>query len=229
MKPRDRSYTVFLGGEFSSLTQLIGNAWLAEEVFERSHGRFRCILPQDIRDAPRQPRKAREQLLRELLGCDLALLTYAGRELTGMTAVALMAAKFADLPVVLLRTDAPDRDETGSRDRALLGAGLPRTIAIHIGSLGAYRSRLPRAVLDDTVRLAGQHGSATAQRVHEQAATQCVRALDRLVRREPQMPKHLRQEIYEWLPRALAFSGKGKALRKEFERHLENKVEKELL
>jgi hypothetical protein len=43
------------------------------------------------------------------------------------------------------------------------------------------------------------------------------------------MPKHLREEAYQWLALAPALRGKQKDLRKEFERHLERKVERELL
>jgi hypothetical protein len=48
MKKKKRSYTVYLGGELFSLKHLIGNAWLAEAIYEKSHGRFRCLLPQDF-------------------------------------------------------------------------------------------------------------------------------------------------------------------------------------
>jgi len=46
---------------------------------------------------------------------------------------------------------------------------------------------------------------------------------------EPVMPKHLREEAYQWLGLMPGFLGKAKELRKEFERHLEHKVERDLL
>ena len=48
MKKKQRSYTVYFAGELFSLKHLIGNAWLAEAIYEKSHGKFRCLLPQDI-------------------------------------------------------------------------------------------------------------------------------------------------------------------------------------
>lgn len=78
-------------------------------------------------------------------------------------------------------------------------------------------------------RLAGQHSSVDAQHVCEQVAAQCVRALDRVLTMEPVMPKHLREEAYHWLSILPGLRGKEKALRKEFEQHLEGKVARDLL
>jgi hypothetical protein len=56
-----------------------------------------------------------------------------------------------------------------------------------------------------------------------------VRALDRVREIEPVMPRHLREEVYNWLPRMPGLRGKEKALRREFEHHLERKVQRDLL
>jgi hypothetical protein len=56
-----------------------------------------------------------------------------------------------------------------------------------------------------------------------------VRALDRVRVMDPVMPKHLREEVYQWLALMPGLRGKGKDLRKEFERFLERKVQRDLL
>jgi hypothetical protein len=43
------------------------------------------------------------------------------------------------------------------------------------------------------------------------------------------MPRHLREEVYQWLPLLTGLRGKAKALRHEFEDYLEQKVERDLL
>jgi hypothetical protein len=43
------------------------------------------------------------------------------------------------------------------------------------------------------------------------------------------MPRHLREEIYNWLAVMPGLRGQARELRKEFERHLERKVKKGLL
>ena len=43
------------------------------------------------------------------------------------------------------------------------------------------------------------------------------------------MPRHLREEAYQWLALMPALHGKRKDLWRQFERHLERKVERDLL
>jgi len=63
----------------------------------------------------------------------------------------------------------------------------------------------------------------------EHVAALCVQALDRALQLPPKMPKHLREEVYNWLAVMPGLRGKEKVLRKEFERILESKVKKDLL
>jgi len=74
MKKKQRSYTIYLGGELFSLKHLIGNGWLAETIYEKSHGKFRCVLPQDFAVLRgRSARTIRDYNLRALVACDLAI------------------------------------------------------------------------------------------------------------------------------------------------------------
>lgn len=229
MSKQQRSYTVYFGGALFTTKDLIGNAYLAEAIYERSHGRFRSVLPQDFSLRGRSARATRDHALRTLFSADVALFNYDGLELDSGTVVEFMAAKFADIPALLLRTDA--RGDS-SRPWNVMASYYPRTATVLMPCLRVYRTwqerRHPRAT-DDAVRLAGQHSSADAQRVCEQVAAHCVRALDRLVATEPAMPKHLREEVYQWLALMPGFQGKPKLLRKELERCLEQKVKRDLL
>jgi hypothetical protein len=63
----------------------------------------------------------------------------------------------------------------------------------------------------------------------DEVAAVLVRAFDRVREVEPVMPRHLREEVYNWLGMMPGLRGKEKALRREFERHLERKVERDLL
>jgi nucleoside 2-deoxyribosyltransferase len=229
-KKSKRSYTVYFGGELFSLKHLIGNAWLAEAIYEKSHGRYRCLLPQDLLPPGRTGRGIRDQNFRGLLACDLALFNYDGTDLDSGTVVEFMFAKFADIPSVLLRSDIRNGGDFKHEPWNLMSSYFPRTLNVLVPSLHAYRGAMKRRRRpDDLIRLAGQHDSADAQLACEQVAAQCVRALNRLVDTEPAMPKHLREEVYQWLALMPGLRGKEKALRKEFERHLEQKVEKDLL
>jgi nucleoside 2-deoxyribosyltransferase len=233
MKKKSRSFTVYLGGELFSLKHLIGNAWLAEAIYERSHGRFRCVLPQDFFELRgRGGRTIRDANLRALVACDLALFNFDGTDLDSGTVVEFMVAKFADLPSVLLRTDIRSASDHRSDPWNLMAAFFPRTASVVVPSLFDYRvalQRRQRRRLDHALHLAGQHSSAGAQQVCERVAAQCVRAFERVMAIEPVLPKHLREEAYQWLALAPGLRGKAKELRREFERHLEHKVERNLL
>jgi nucleoside 2-deoxyribosyltransferase len=229
VKKKQRTYTVYLGGELFSLKHLIGNAWLAEAIYEKSHGKFRCTLPQDFLPTGRGPRSARDQCLRTLIASDLAVFNFDGTDLDSGTVVEFMMAKFADIPTVLVRSDVRHAGDTRAAPWNLMAAGFPRTATVILPSLSQYRGRLQRRRVDDAVRLAAQHASAAAQQVCEQTAGLCVRALERVLATEPTMPKYLREEAYQWLASLPALRGKQKALRKEFEDYLEAKVERDLL
>ncbi len=233
MKKEKSSYTVYLGGELFSLKHLIGNAWLAEAIYEKSQGRFRCVLPQDFYELRgRSARAIRDHNLRALIASDLALFNFDGSDLDSGTIVEFMFAKFADIPSVLLRTDVRNSGDSRNGPWNLMVAGFPRTVTVLAPGLSDYRlalQRRQRPRLDHAVHLAGQHSSAAAQLVCEAVVTHCVRALERVFSMEPAIPKHLREEVYQWLALAPSLRGKKKDLRREFERHLERKVERDLL
>jgi nucleoside 2-deoxyribosyltransferase len=229
MKKNKSSYTVYFASELFTLKHLIGNAWLAEAIYEKSHGRYRCQLPQDIELRSSTPRAIRDQDLRALLACDLGLFCFDGHELDAGTVVEFMFAKFADIPAVILRTDLRAAGD-GSDPWNLMASFYPRTVNVVINSLATYKTTSARRRrLDEVVRLAGQHSSAAAQLASEQIATACVRALDRVFEIEPIMPRYLREEVYNWLAIMPGLRDKQRTLRKEFEKILERKVDKDLL
>jgi hypothetical protein len=230
MKKKQRSLNVFFGGELFNLKDLIGNAYLAEAIYEKSHGRYLCALPQDFDPRGTTPRTIRDHHVRSLVGCDLALFSFDGPDLDSGTVVEFMIAKFADIPAVILRSD---RRGAGGRlpQWTLMANHYPRTAVVSVDGLGAYKAILKKRHrrLDEVIRLAGQHSSADAQRMCDEVAAAVVRALDRVREAEPVMPRHLREEVYNWISLMPGLRGKEKALRREFENHLERKVQRDLL
>ena len=225
-----KPYSVYFAGELFSAKHLIGNAYLAEAIHERSHGRYQCLLPQDFDTRRRSLRGIRDQDIDALLGCDVALFNYDGTELDSGTVVEFMFAKFADIPAVLLRSDIRHGGDQHREPWNLMTSFFPRTVTVLADSLTAYRaSALRHSRLDPASRLAGQYSTASAQIVYDRIAIQTVRALDRVVKTAPVMPRHLREEVYHWLSLMPSMHGRPKALRLGFERHLEHKVERDLL
>jgi nucleoside 2-deoxyribosyltransferase len=226
--------TVYFAGELFSAKHLIGNAYLAEAVHAASHGRYLCRLPQDIELRGHHPQIIRDEDIRALLACDLALFNFDGPELDSGTVVEFMFAKFADIPCVLLRTDFRAAGDQGPRRDPwnLMASFYPRSVSIFLNSLALYKkaqAAARRRSQDDLIRLAGQHSSATAQTMCEQIALHVVRAFDKATRLPPAMPKHLREEVFQWLALMPGFRAAPKKLRKDFEKLLERKVQRDLL
>jgi nucleoside 2-deoxyribosyltransferase len=233
LKPSGKTRTVYFAGELFSAKHLVGNAYLAEAIHAASHGRYLCRLPQDFELRGTHPQLIRDKDIRSLLECDLALFNFDGPELDSGTVVEFMFAKFADIPAVILRSDfRSSGDQPGGDPWNLMASFYPRTVSVPVNSMALYKkahAAARRANLEDVIRLAGQHSSATAQRMCEQIATLAVRALDRVTKQEPAMPKYVREEVYAWLALMPGLRGNEKKLRKEFEKLLERKVRKDLL
>lgn len=234
MKKKKASYTVYFASELFSLKHVIGNAYLAEAIYEKSHGKYLCVLPQNLEQRSTSAHAVRDRDIRALLECDFGLFNYDGPELDSGTVVEFMLAKFADLPAVILRSDFRRAGDQRGDPWNLMTSFYPRTVNVIVDSLGAYkasrRRRPPRArPTDEVVRLAGQHSSADAQNMCEEIAAACVRALDQVAQLEPRMPKHLREEVYAWLALMPGLRGKEKLLRKDMEALLSRKVQQGLL
>jgi nucleoside 2-deoxyribosyltransferase len=226
--------TVYFAGELFSAKHLVGNAYLAEAIHAASHGRYLCRLPQDIELRAHHPHFIRDADIRALLACDLALFNFDGPELDSGTVVEFMFAKFADIPCVLLRSDFRAAGDQGPRHDPwnLMASFYPRSVSVSVNSLAIYKKAqgaARRAPHDDLTRLAGQHSSATAQTMCEQIAIHVVRAFDKASRLPPAMPKHLREEVYQWLALMPGLRGDAKKLRKDLEKLLEHKVQRDLL
>jgi len=230
MNSRKKSYTVYFGSELFSLKHLIGNAYLAEAIYEESHGKYRCKLPQDFEPRGKNPRSVRDQDIKTLLKCDLGLFNYDGSELDPGTVIEYMIAKFADIPSVILRSDIRQAGD-GNDPWNLMSSFFPRTINVVANSLRDYKviTKQRRRKLDDTIRLAGQQSSADAQLMCEHVAAQCVRALDRALQLKPALPKRLRSDVYKWIALMPGLRGKTNILNKELKTILDGKVAKRLL
>lgn len=236
-KPKKKSYTVYFASELFSLKHLIGNAYLAEAIYEKSHGKYLCVLPQNIEQRRTTAHSIRDIDIRTLLSCDLGLFNYDGTELDSGTVIEFMFAKFADIPAVILRSDFRHGGDQVGDPWNLMSSFYPRTASVVINSIGLYKtatqsrrlSATRRVKLNEVVRLAGQHSSADAQTMCEEIAEACVRTLDRMAATEPVMPRHLREEVYQWLAVMPNFKGRQKDLRRELEGILERKVERGLL
>lgn len=233
-QPAKNSRAVYFAGELFSAKHLVGNAYLAEAIHAASHGRYLCRLPQDFELRGHHPQLIRDKDIRSLLECDLALFNFDGPELDSGTVVEFMFAKFADIPCVILRSDfrAAGDQGPGNDPWNLMASFYPRSISVPVNALALYKKAhvaARRAALDDVVRLAGQHSSATAQSMCEHIAALVVRGLDRAAKLPTALPKPLRENVYTWLALLPGLRGDPKKIRKQFAKLLEQKIARGLL
>ena len=133
-------FSVYFAGELFTYKDLAGNAMLAEAIYARSGGGFRCALPQNFEQRKSRPKGIRDEDILSLLECDLALFNYDGQELDSGTVVEFMFAKFADIPALVVRSDF--RGIRGGRGRRLRSAAA--AVEPHGLLLSAHRNPADR-------------------------------------------------------------------------------------
>ena len=192
------TYDIYFAGALFSHKDLVGNALLAEAIDTRSSGTYRCILPQDLEQTTHRASDIRDQDLKAVVECDVALLHFDGAELDSGTVVEFMMAKFLDIPCVLVRTDfrsAGDQDKDGDPWN-LMCSFYPRSATVSSNGLADWQGARRGAA--SAAEAAAQTVNAMADRV--------TAALDEVRARPPVLEgdtAHL-QSIYRW---GLAYAG----------------------
>ena len=91
-------YTIYFAGPLFDHKILQGNALLASHIENVSQGRYRCVLPQNLEQRGVSSLEIRDQNLRALMQCDLALFNFDGSDLDSGTVAEYMYAKTLDIP-----------------------------------------------------------------------------------------------------------------------------------
>ena len=166
----DSPCTIYFAGELFDHKDLAGNALLGSHIDEQSGGRYKCILPQDLEQRGIGPMGIRDQDLRAVMECDLAIFNFDGSELDSGTVVEYVFAKMLDIPAVILRTDfrhggdqRPEMDPWN-----LMVSFFPRTRIRHLDGMSWYQQSLGE----------GGDAAAVSARYHRRIAGEVVRLLD---------------------------------------------------
>jgi nucleoside 2-deoxyribosyltransferase len=129
---------VYLAGGLFDLRHLAGNAKLGEQVGVQSGGRYEAYLPQDYEPESLDAKAIRDSDFKGLLNCDAAIFQYDGTELDSGTVVEFMAAKFADIPSLLLRTDFRRGGDRNEEPWNLMCSFYPRTVSLVADAMHLY-------------------------------------------------------------------------------------------
>ncbi len=200
-----QTYTFYFGGELFSGKHLLGNAVLAEAIFQRSQGRYQAVLPQNLEQRDTTPHAIRDQDIRALLSCDLGLFHYDGPELDSGTVVEFMFAKFADIPAVLVRSDFRNGgDQAGVGDPwNLMSSYFPRTANVVLDAMSLYQqglaALLPDNAADAKDALENNRSGRAGQSMIERTADAIIEAFEKVVVLPPVLPGAMRETIYRWL------------------------------
>ena len=137
-------YTIYFAGQLFDHKHLAGNALLASYIDGDSQGRYRCVLPQNLEQRGIGPMGIRDQDLRAVMECDLALFNFDGAEIPVGAVAEYMYAKMLDIPTVILRTDfRGGGDQNGEGDPwNLMVSFYPRTRIRHLDAMQWYQDAL---------------------------------------------------------------------------------------
>lgn len=193
------SKTIYFAGELFDQKHLSGNALLAEAINQESKGRYLCLLPQDLELSSDRAEEIRNQDLKQVLDCDLALFNFDGSELDSGTVVEFMYAKFLDKPAVIIRTDfRSGGDQEEGEPWNLMCSFYPRTESVLLNAMALYH----QAMASD---------GSLAERLesyHQEMAQKIVEAFDKVCAQPPLMAQAGvdPQAVKKW---ATAFAGPG--------------------
>ena len=200
-----QSYTYYHAGPLFTLAELHTNTLLSQAIQRKSRGRFISILPQDLEQRDLSPQSIRDEDLRALLACDLAMFTYDGAELDAGTVVEYMVSKMADIPAVILRSDFRGAGDQGGKGDSwnLMSSCWPRTVGISVDAMLEYKSALSRSM--------GQGNGTTdpGENMVEEIAQRVIDGFERVLKEPPRLPKELRESVYHWLALMPGFKNGG--------------------
>ena len=210
-------YTIYFAGHLFDHKDLAGNALLGSHINELSRGRYQCILPQDLEQRGIGPMGIRDQDLKAVMECDLAIFNFDGSELGSGAVVEYMYAKMLDIPSVILRTDfrhggdqSPDADPWN-----LMVSFYPRTRIKHLDGMAWYQQSLAEG---------GGAADVTARYLRRIAA-EVIAMLDGVRGQQPVLTggRQAAVGVYRW---ALQFAGGGLVALMERDGALDEVVEK---
>ena len=193
------SKSIYFAGELFDLKHLTGNAMLADAIGSLSQGRYHCVLPQLLEQSAERSEDIRNNDLKQVHDCDLALFNFDGTELDSGTVVEFMYAKFLDKPSVILRSDFRlGGDQRFGEPWNLMCSFYPRTEVVLMNSMQNYQ-----------LAMHGQGSLAKKlQHYHAGIAQHVIDAFDSVCAQPSLMdePGVDKSQIYHW---AKIFAGKG--------------------
>jgi len=199
--------TFYFAGDLFDSKDLVGNALLAEAIFEVSRKRYLPVLPQNLEQRETSAHSIRDNDLFCLIDCDLALFHFDGSELDSGTVVEFMVAKFCDIPSVILRTDFRAKGDQAEHPWNLMASFYPRTEVVVLDAMDLYQKALKgKRETDAAIIQSREIGSKQASAFLKKVAKEVCEAMDRVAAAAPVLPAKDTEQVYHWLARMPGFA-----------------------
>ncbi len=209
------TYTIYLAGDLFDHKHLAGNLMLARAIEKQSKGRFELVLPQELEQSSGRSTDIRNNDIRLLVECDLALFNFDGVDLDSGTVVEFMIAKMLNIPCVILRTDfraAGDQIEGGDPWN-LMASGYPSTEKLILNAMEIYKRF--------------QHLPNPLENIYEEYSAELIESFDSVLDSDLSLSVAKSKDLYQHLNIML---GAGFDLTdEEIEEILNSKLEKNLV
>lgn len=187
-QPRQR-FTVYFAGDLWTHKDLIGNVLLGEYIKKVSHGRYLCVLPQDLEEPVNRTVDIRNVDLKHVMTSDMAIFNFDGANLDSGTVVEFIYAKMLDIPCVLLRTDFRSAGE-GNKDQDpwnLMASSWPRSKVLKLHGMAEYQqAKTPGAL------------SRSIDKLYRKMAQQVVECLDAVRQEKPLVAADKVHALFQW-------------------------------
>ncbi len=199
--------TFYFAGDLFDSKDLVGNALLAEAIFEVSKKRYLPVLPQNLEQRETSAHAIRDNDLICLIECDFALFHFDGSELDSGTVVEFMVAKFCDIPSVILRTDFRAKGDQVEHPWNLMASFYPRTEVVLLDAMDLYQKALSGKRETDPAKIQNKkNGSKQSAAFLKKVAGEVCRAMDRVAAEAPVLPVKDTEQVYHWLARMPGFA-----------------------
>ena len=193
-------FTVYFAGGLFNHKDLTGNALLAQYLEKCSEKKYRCYLPQDVEQHHTSAREIRNELIMNLIECDLGLFNFDGTELDAGVVVEFMLAKFLDMPAVILRTDfrTCGEKEIGGENWNFMCSFFPRTKTVQLNAILSYQKALQES----------EAKNEAIDRYYNRIADLVIEKLESVRKVEPLLKSDQKklENLYQW---AMTFPGSG--------------------
>lgn len=220
----------YFAGDLFDSKHLIGNAFLAEEIFKVSKERLLPVLPQNLEQRETSAHSIRDNDILCLLDCDLALFHFDGSELDSGTVVEFMFAKFADIPSVVVRSDFRAKGDQELHPWNLMASYYPRTEVVLADAMELYQRAL-RPQEDEGPEEFMQSGLSRkrSEGLLTELAERLVEAFEKVMDEPAVLPPGHAETVFDWLARMPGFRGGYTGQKERVLAALRRKVEKNLL